>query len=115
MESTKTEKLIDLLKEMCNRLCLVYGDFLYMVVLYGSYARGEQTDTSDVDIALFLRSGNTEQMHEAMIDIVVDYELDLAVTLSVIPVDYENYLAWNKVLPFYKNIDKEGVILWKAA
>ena len=35
-------------------------------------------------------------MHEKMIDIVVDYELDLAVTLSVVPIDYEQYIEWKK-------------------
>ena len=54
-------------------------------------------------------------MHDMMLDVVVDYELELAVTLSLVPIEYENYIKWNRVLPFYKNIDKEGIIIWKAA
>ena len=64
---------------------------------------------------MILRSGSTEEMHDAMINIVVDYELELAVTLSVVSIEYRNYLEWRKVLPFYKNIDKDGIVLWKAA
>ena len=55
------------------------------------------------------------ETHDKMIDIVVDYELDLAVTLSVVPIDLSQYLEWKSTLPFYKNIEKEGILLWKAA
>ena len=54
-------------------------------------------------------------MHDALLDLVVDYELELAVTLSVVPIDYKNYTEWIKVLPFYKNIEREGIVLWNAA
>ena len=84
------------------------------VVLYGSYARGEQTEDSDVDIAVFLKNGNTEEMHDHMVDIVVDYELELALTLSVVPIEVEQYVQWRNTLPFYKNVDKEGILIWKA-
>lgn len=107
--------LIKALLQMSSDLSKVYGDYLVKIVLYGSYARGEQTAESDVDIALFLKNGNTEKMHDEMTDIVVDYELNQGVTLSVVPIEYEQYQAWNKALPFYQNIDKEGLILWKAA
>ena len=54
-------------------------------------------------------------MHEEMLDLVVDYELDLGVTLSVVPIDYDNYLEWSRVLPYYRNIAREGIVLWKEA
>lgn len=108
-------KLLKSLTEMSCRLKSVYGEFLDKVVLYGSYARGEQSEYSDVDIAVILKDGNTEKMHDEMLDLVVDYELDLAVTLSVVPIEYENYLEWNRVLPYYMNIEKEGIVLWQAA
>ncbi|SCZ77499.1 hypothetical protein [Pseudobutyrivibrio xylanivorans] len=50
-----------------------------------------------------------------MIEIVVDYELDLAVTISIVTIDYDQYVEWNKTLPFYRNVEKEGIVLWKAA
>lgn len=108
-------QLMKALLHMSNELKDIYGDYLVKIVLYGSYARGEQTAESDVDIAVILKDGNTEKMHDDMTDVVVDYELDQGVTMSVIPIEFEQYTAWNKTLPFYKNIDKEGIVLWKAA
>ena len=84
------------------------------VTLFGSYARGEQTPDSDIDVAVLLKDGITEEMHDEMIELVVDLELDLGITVSVVPVEYDNYLKWKRLLPFYKNIDREGIVIWKA-
>ena len=100
---------------MSKELQKLYGSDIEKIVLYGSYSRGEETEESDVDLAIFLKEEETESMHDKRVDIVVDYELDLAVTLSVITIDLKNYNEWRKTLPFYKNIDKDGIILWKAA
>ena len=48
-----------------------------------------------------------------MIDIVVDNELDLEITLSVITIEEDNLNEWKSTLPFYKNLLKEGIPLWK--
>ena len=108
-------ELMNVLTEMCSRMERIYGDMLEKVILYGSYARGEQTEDSDVDIAVFLKSEETAEMHSSMLDIVVDCELDAGVTLSFITLETDEFLEWKRTLPFYGNIDREGIIIWKAA
>ncbi|MBR5369037.1 MAG: nucleotidyltransferase domain-containing protein [Lachnospiraceae bacterium] len=110
----KVPKLLNSLEKFGTQLFSVYGDFLDKVILYGSYARGEQTPDSDIDVAVLLKDGITEEMHDEMIELVVDLELDLGITVSVVPVEYDNYLKWKRLLPFYKNIDREGIVIWKA-
>lgn len=107
--------LLNKLSVLSNELKNIYGDVLDEVILYGSYARGEETEESDVDIAIVLKNGHTKKMHNSMLDIVVDYELDLGRTLSVVCVEYDEYLCWQRVSPFYKNLVKEGIVIWKAA
>ncbi|ORU00172.1 Uncharacterized protein D081_1266 [Anaerovibrio sp. JC8] len=107
--------LMKALLKMCYDIHGIYGDSVDKIILYGSYARGEESADSDVDIALILKADISQEQHDKMIDIVVDYELDLAVSLSVIPIEIQNYLEWKNSLPFYKNIEKEGIVLWKAA
>lgn len=99
---------------MCHEIGDIYGSLLKKIVLYGSYARGEQTNESDVDIALFLDS-NDDELHDKAIDVVLQHELDNGITISVIPIENKQYEEWRKALPFYKNIDKEGIVLWKSA
>ena len=107
--------LMKALGRMCTELEGIYGSNLDRVVLYGSYARGEETEDSDVDIAVILKGSESSELHDLMTDMVVDYELEFDVVLSVITIDQVNYQEWRNALPFYKNIDKEGIILWKAA
>jgi predicted nucleotidyltransferase len=48
------EKLEQLLKELKSSLAKLYGKQLSGVYLFGSYARGEQDDESDLDILIIL-------------------------------------------------------------
>ena len=84
------------------------------IILYGSVARGTQTAESDVDIAVIVRR-YTEDMHDKMIDLTVDLELEYNKVLSVLLIDYDNFREWEDVLPFYKNMKKDGIMLWSAA
>ena len=68
---------------------------------------------SDIDIAVILRLPDTDELHRKMIDIVVDNELDLEITLSVITIEEDNLNEWKSTLPFYKNLIKEGLCIWK--
>ncbi len=111
---TDNPNLIKSLSDMCTKLHEIFGDSMDRAVLYGSYARGEQTPESDIDIAILLKNTDDESAHDKMIDVVVDYELELSVTFSVVPIELSQYQEWKKTLPFYKNIDTEGIVLWKT-
>lgn len=108
----KNKVLIGELTKMFEELSLIYGKDITAITIYGSYARGEQKEDSDIDIALFvkkIKKDNTDKMLEC----VAKYELDVGKVLSVIEIDNKKYNKWKKILPFYKNINKEGITLWK--
>lgn len=92
----------------------IFENVLERVILYGSFARGTQTEESDIDIAVIVQS-YTEDMHDRMIDFTVDIELEYDRVLSVLLIDYDSFKEWEDVLPFYKNIKKDGIILWGTA
>ena len=85
------------------------------IVLYGSVARGTNTPESDVDIAVFLNSTMGKEGEDKLSDIVVDMNLKYNKVFSVIDIDDALYRKWRNVTPFYQNVDREGVVLWKAA
>lgn len=84
------------------------------VILYGSYARGDESEESDVDIALILLRQATKEQTNTMIGCVANYELECGKVLSVVDIDNDKFNKWKDTLPFYKNINKEGIALWKA-
>ena len=104
-------KLIPKLREIYN---YKKTDNIKAIILYGSVARGTATEESDIDIAVIL-DGYTEKMHDAMLDVVVDLELEYDKVISVLLVDTEQYNTWEHVSPFFKNVKKDGITLWKAA
>lgn len=108
------ENLQVVFEKMIPGFQTIFGNVLERIILYGSVARGTQTMESDVDIAVIVRK-YTEDMHDKMIDLTVDLELEYNKVLSVLLIDYDNFREWEDVLPFYKNMKKDGIMLWSAA
>ena len=106
--------LMTSIKTMSMELSIIYGESLSEIIIYGSYARGTQTEESDVDIALILNKKPTKVMTDKMIDCVARHEVDCDKVLSVIDIQSDQYDNCKTSLPFYMNIDKEGITVWKA-
>ena len=88
----------------------VYGDNIVAIYLYGSYARGNYDEESDVDIAAIIR-GNRIDLHRKLKqiwDVSADIGLknDVIVSPTVIP--FDEYEEYKHTLPYYMNIQKEG-------
>ena len=103
------------LEKLVNGAIIIYGNLIERIVLYGSTARGTETEESDVDIAILMRAQPSQNMNERMLDLIVDLELDCGKVLSVVKIDYPRFVEWQNELPFYRNIEQEGVVLWQAA
>ena len=69
----------------------------------------------EIDIAVMLRSEENSGMKEGMTDIIVDLELEHSKVLSVLRIDYEKFKIWEDTMSFYKNMKRDGVVLWQAA
>lgn len=100
--------------KLVPKLREIYGKRIEKVVLYGSVARADDTPESDIDIAVIVH-GYTKEMHDEMLDFLVDLELEFDKVMSVLLIDYNDYQEWKDVIPFYKNVRKEGITLWQAA
>lgn len=116
MEKIKDENIKKMLAELAESLQNIYGDKLKTVVLYGSVARGTQTDDSDIDIMILIDGNNDElrQYDDKLSDISTDFSLKYLRVLSVIDISYQEYEEWRNLSPFYKNVSEEGVILYAA-
>jgi len=86
------------------------GDRLCHLVLYGSYARGEAEETSDVDVLLVLRDVSDPLAERAKLsDVLCDLGLAYDKVLSVIAIDEQNFLT--RQSPLLLNVRREGVLL----
>lgn len=86
---------------------------LKSVILYGSYARGDFDNESDIDVVALVDIERPE-INKYFGDIVkfssqIDLEYGIMLSPSIVP--YDEYVKFKNDLPYYSNIAKEGVIL----
>lgn len=105
----------NILQELVRGIRMVVADKLLSIILYGSVARGTATSESDVDIAIIINGKMDEAMEDALSDVIVDMNLKYDRVFSVVDIDRAEMVKWGKVLPYLRNVQNEGVVLWKAA
>ena len=89
------------------------GEKLDRVILYGSYARGDNGDESDIDIMVLadipLENRGIERKKIRKLLNHIELELDVVLALNV--TDCETFNKFLRVEPFYQNVLKDGVVL----
>ncbi len=108
MNEVITNELVEGLKQ-------IFRSHLVSVVLYGSVARGSDTAESDIDIAILLKEKANRNEMDLLLDFGVEMDLKYDKVFSLIDIDYYEFVKWENMLPFYKNMKQDGVILWKVA
>jgi len=104
----ETMKLKEVVGDFKKEIGKLYGDRLKDVILYGSWATGEATEDSDIDLVVLLK-GKVASGREIdrMIDVITDVNLKHGVLISVYPVSQKEYLTVNS--PLLMNVRKEGI------
>lgn len=89
----------------------VFGEKLAAVVLYGSYARGDNDDESDIDIMVRIHCPQSElgKYRFMLSDFSSSLSLEYDVTVSIVIVDEPTFERYKKHLPFYENVEREGL------
>lgn len=100
----------DILLELKEELQKRYGTKLKSIMLFGSYARGEQMVGSDIDIAIILDEFSHACTEiERTGDIVSSLSLKFDTLISLVPIKEQD---WNKKkTALISNIKREGVAL----
>lgn len=102
------EKVKRLVEKVKARLHERYGDGIKRVILYGSHARGEATEDSDVDVLVLTDpSLKRSEVRKSLSDLLFDMLMDEGELVSVIVVP-EDFFD-NHDLPFMLNVREEGV------
>lgn len=107
---TNINKIVALL---ANKAKEIACDKLVKVILYGSYARGDYEEWSDIDVMVLVNGDDhtTKLFEQELWEYCNDLELNYDVVLSVIVKDYNHFQNWKNVLPFYANVQNEGVVV----
>ena len=108
--------LLDEMKEeLVQGLTAIFQNNISMIILYGSVARNEATNESDIDIAIIIKEEMDNQTKKQFISWAADMDIRYERVFSIVDIQEENMKKWERILPFYRNIRREGIVLWKAA
>ena len=106
-----SQDIKSLLQNFKQELKKLYGPNLINLILYGSYARHDETAASDIDVLVILEKECSPaeeilRMGDAKIKILMDYgEL-----VSIVPVSENDFL--HRDSPLLNNIRQEGIVVW---
>ena len=111
------EDLSCLLERYKEAVSQILGERLKGIILYGSYARGDFEQNSDVDIMILLdiSESDLKSYSQKLFYMTYDFNLDNDLDIKPIAKSEAHFIKWIENYPFYANVHKEGVILYGAA
>lgn len=92
----------------------LYAEKLNKIILYGSYARGDNTEESDIDIMIVLNCDYDEvrKFRGKTSEMASDISLEEDVFLSILLRDRKHFEDNKDFLPFYRNVIQDGVAVY---
>lgn len=101
------KKIEQVLAETKVQLGALYSSRLKDLILFGSYARGDYTKGSDIDLLLVLdHIDNSGAERDLYFPAICNLSLKYDTVVSIIPMDFETYHS--KKTPLILNARKEG-------
>lgn len=106
-------KIRDLVYEFSEDMQRLFGSNLSRIVLYGSYARGDYTENSDVDVMILVRipQNQIRKYADLVSDQAFEYLIKYSINISPVLKNEEHFNYWVDNLPYYRNVRDEGVIV----
>lgn len=83
------------------------------IIVYGSYARGDYKENSDIDVMILtpFSKEEIEQVENKIFDLAFELELESGIVINPVLENEEHYKYWLGALPFFDNVEKEGIVI----
>ena len=110
------ESITKIINEFIEGVNKILGDRVKKIILYGSYARGDFNESSDIDIMILtdLADDELEEYKTKISDYAweIEYNNNFEIDLSPLIKNIDKFNKRIEVIPFYMNVQKEGVVLY---
>ena len=86
---------------------------LSKLIVYGSYARGDYKENSDIDVMILtpLSKEEIEKIENRIFDLAFDLELESGFVINPVLENEAHYKYWLGAVPFYDNVEREGIVI----
>ena len=106
--------LNDILEQVSDYSKTVFGDKLKSVTLYGSYARGDYDDESDIDLMIMVNLPISEiwSRRKEINHFCAELNLKHGIFISPILQSTDHFNKWKDTVAFYRNVINDGVSIY---
>jgi len=108
------KKIEEIINQINCELKRKFKEKLDKIILFGSYARGDYDNESDLDVLVLVEDSQLKKYN----DEIIDFEVDLTIKYGILPsiiLRNTNYYNENKeVIPFFRSVEKEGVEIYAS-
>ena len=86
---------------------------LSKLIVYGSYARGDYKENSDIDVMILtpLSKEEIEKIENDIFNLAFDLELESGIVINPVLENETHYKYWLGALPFYNDVEREGIVI----
>ncbi len=100
-------------KEAYELLEKIFSGDLCCAFLYGSCARGDYREDSDIDIAIMTKSGRLEakKYNTSLAELATILAIKYNVIVNFVCIPYEEYEEKKSWYPYFASIEREGIRL----
>lgn len=107
---TKSE-VWEIISELCSKMSRLFPQNRIEAILFGSYARGDADAESDIDVLLLVDASRQDirARNWQVGDVAAELLMNYGIMVSPIVENRSYFNANIAALPFYRNIDREGV------
>lgn len=83
------------------------------MILYGSYARGDFREDSDIDIMILMDLNETDmkKYEDRIYDITYDFNFSRGTEIMPVIQNIRHFNYWKKAYLFYRNIEEKGILI----
>ena len=110
-----TAEIIEKIKREVTELVKeLMKEDLVEVILYGSCARGDYTEDSDVDIALITKINRIESQkyNGGLASIATELAMRYFAVVNFVCLPYEEFAEKKTWYAYFRNIEKDGEVLY---
>ena len=89
------------------------GNTIDSVIVYGSYARGDYSELSDIDVMILvtLTDEKIKKISDEISDMAFEYLMRFGADISPVIINVDHFNYWVDNLPYYRSVRDEGVKL----
>ena len=102
-----------IMQDFAENVRKLLGNTLDSMIVYGSYARGDYSELSDVDVMILvsLTEEEIKKISDQISDLAFGYMMKSGVEISPVITNTDHFNYWVDNLPYYRNVRDEGVRL----